>query len=70
MAYLRPRRETIVDVVCNSNVDVNACMFSLCIILILILKERKPSVKFSVSIIRTELNTINLHIIQDKASLK
>lgn len=24
MAYLRPRHETVVDMVCNSNVDVNA----------------------------------------------
>lgn len=70
MAYLHPRHETIVDMVCNSNVDVNAYLLSLCIMLTLILKERKPSGKFSVSVIWTELNTINSCITQGKISLK
>lgn len=69
MACLRPRQETIVDMVCNSNVDVNAYLLSLCIVLALILKERKPSGKFSVSVIHTELSTISLHITQGKTSL-
>lgn len=43
MAYLRPRHETVVDMVCNSNVDVNAYLFIVCIMLTLILKKRKPS---------------------------
>lgn len=55
--------------VCNSNVDANAYLLSLCIRLTLILKERKPSGKFSVSVIRTELSTISLHITQGKTSL-
>ena len=70
MAYLHPRHKTIVDMVCNTNVDVNAYLLSVCIMLTLMLKERKPPGNFSVSIIWTELNTINSHITRGKTSLQ